>query len=153
MLTLFCDTETPFPAELVRVFFLLFQVALGLMQLMPIDVRYGVCNDMAVQVVFVLVDAEKVLKSVEKFLYKPPADLKALGCGNLLIFMEADDVVSIHPARVFSPLLLLAQEAPVHAVLVYLVGTVGACDIDISFLNLVAAEDVCDDGAHCSVAF
>ena len=108
------------------------------MQLMPVDKRNGVRNDMAVQVVFVLVDPEEGLEATKEPVYELPPDLKTLGRRDPLVFMKADDVVRIHPARVFSPLLLLFQEAPVHTVSVYLIRTVRASDIYKSFRDLIA---------------
>ena len=153
MPALFRNTETPFPAELICIRLLLFQVVLSLMQFVTVDVRYSICDDVTVQVVFVLVDTDQALEAVKEFANKLPADFKTLGCRDLFIFVEADNVVGIHSARVFSPLLLLVQETLIHAVFVYFVRLVGACDIDITFLHLVAAEDVCYDGDHCAVAF
>lgn len=152
MPALFRNTKPPVPAELICVRFLLFQVMPGLMQLMPVDKGNGVRNDMAVQVVFVLVDPEEGLEAAKEPVYELPPDLKALGRRDPLVFMKADDVVRIHPARVFSPLLLLFQEAPIHAVSVYLIRTVRASDIYKSFRDLIAPEDICDDVAHCTVA-
>ena len=146
------NTEALVVAELIGVCFLLFQILFSLMQLMPVDKGNGVCNDMAVQVVFVLVDPEEGLEAAKEPVYELPPDLKTLGRRNPLVFMKADDVVRIHPARVFSPLLLLFQEAPVYTVSVYLIRTVRASDIYKSFRDLIAPEDICDDVAHCTVA-
>ena len=123
------------------------------MQLMPIDKRNGVRNDMAVQMVFVLVDAEQGLKAAKESPGKGSSDLKALSRRDPFIFVEADDVMGIHPPRVFSPLLLLVQEASVHTFPVYLIRSIRAGDIDISFRDLIAAEDISDDVLHCPVAF
>ena len=78
---------------------------------------------MAVQVVFVLMDPEEGLEAAKEPVYEFPSDLKTLGRSDPLVFVKADDVVGIHPARVFSPLLLLVQEAPIHAFSIYLIRT------------------------------
>ena len=134
MSALFRNAQPARPAEIIGVGFLLFKVMFGLMQFVTVDVRYSIGDDMAVQVVLVLVDADQALEAVEEFASKLPADIKALCCGDLFIFVKADDVVRIHPARVFSPLLLLFQEAPVHTVSVNTLRAVGAGDIDITLL-------------------
>ena len=152
MSSLFCHIKAPVTAELICISLLFFKIVLGLVQLMAVDVRYSVRDDMAVQVVFVLVDADQVLELIEEPGCKLSADIKALCCGDPFIFVEADDVVGIHPARIFSPLLLLVQEAPVHTAFVYLVGSVGTGDIDKAFRDLVAPEDIGDDVAHRPVA-
>ena len=97
-------------------------------------------------------DPEEGLEAAKEPVYEFPSDLKTLGRSDPLVFVKADDVVGIHPARIFSPLLLLVQEAPIHAVSIYLIRTVRTCDIDKSFRDLIAPEDICDDVAHCTVA-
>ena len=97
-------------------------------------------------------DADKVLESVKELAGKLSSDLKAQGRSDPLVFVKAYDVVGIHPARVFPPLLLLVQEAPVHALPVYLVGCVRTDDIDIALGDLIAPEDVGDDVAHGPMA-
>ena len=97
-------------------------------------------------------DPEEGLEAAKEPVYEFPSDLKTLGRSDPLVFVKADDIVGIHPARIFSPLLLLVQEAPIHTVSVYLIRTVRTCDIDKSFRDLIAPEDICDDVAHCTVA-
>ena len=98
-------------------------------------------------------DPEEGLEAAKEPVYEFPSNLKTLGRSDPLVFVKADDVVGIHPARIFSPLLLLVQEAPIHTVSVYLIRTVRTCDIDKSFRDdLIAPEDICDDVAHCTVA-
>ena len=97
-------------------------------------------------------DPEEGLEAAKEPVYEFPSDLKTLGRSDPLVFVKADDVVGIHPARVFSPLLLLVQEAPIHAFSIYLIRTVRTCDIDKSFRDLITPEDICDDVAHCTVA-
>ena len=96
---------------------------------------------MTVQMVFVLVDADQALETTEEFVNEHPPNLEALCCGDLFIFVKADDVVGIHPARIFSPLSFFLQEA-----------SVGTGDIDITFRDLIVAEDIGDNVAHCPVA-
>ena len=97
-------------------------------------------------------DPEEGLEAAKEPVYEFPSDLKTLGRSDPLVFVKADDIVGVHPARIFSPLLLLVQEAPIHAVSIYLIRTVRTCDIDKSFRDLIAPEDICDDVAHCTVA-
>lgn len=93
MPALFCNTQSALSAEIIGVGFLFFEVMFGLMQFVTIDVRYGIGDDMAVQVVLILVDADQALEAVKEFANKLPADLKTLGCRDLFIFVKADDVV------------------------------------------------------------
>ena len=97
-------------------------------------------------------DPEEGLEAAKEPVYEFPSDLKTLGRSDPLVFVKADDVVGIHPSRIFSPLLLLVQEAPIHAFSIYLIRTVRTCDIDKSFRDLITPEDICDDVAHCTVA-
>ena len=57
-------------------------------------------------------DPEEGLEAAKEPVYEFPSDLKTLGRSDPLVFVKADDIVGIHPARIFSPLLLLVQEAP-----------------------------------------
>ena len=107
---------------------------------------------MTVQMVFVLVDADQALETTEEFVNEHPPNLEALCCGDLFIFVKADDVVGIHPARIFSPLSFFLQEAPVHTGPVNTSRSVGTGDIDITFRDLIVAEDIGDNVAHCPVA-
>ena len=56
-------------------------------------------------------DPEEGLEAAKEPVYEFPSDLKTLGRSDPLVFVKADDVVGIHPARVFSPLLLLVHES------------------------------------------
>ena len=89
----FRNAQPAFSAEIIGVGFLFFKVMFGLMQFVTVDVRYGIGDDMAVQVVFVLMDTDQALEAVKEFANKLPADLKTLGCRDLFIFVKADDVV------------------------------------------------------------
>ena len=93
MSALFRNAQPARPAEIIGVGFLLFKVMFSLMQFVTVDVRYSIGDDMAVQVVLVLVDADQALEAVKEFANKLPADLKTLGCRDLFIFVKADDVV------------------------------------------------------------
>ena len=93
MSALFRNAQSARSAEIIGIGFLFFKVMFGLMQFVPVDVRHGIGDDMAVQVVLVLVDADQALEAVEEFANKLPADLKTLGCRDLFIFVKADDVV------------------------------------------------------------
>ena len=68
------------------------------MQLSSIDVGNGIRDDMNVKMVFVLMDTYQALMSREKFLAEFSSDLQALLRRDLLVFVEADDVVRIHPS-------------------------------------------------------
>jgi len=68
------------------------------MQLPAIDVGDGVRDDVDVKMVFVLVDADQALMSWKEFLTEFSTDLQTLLWRNLLVFVEADDVVRIHPS-------------------------------------------------------
>ncbi len=66
------------------------------MQLSSIDVGNGIRDDMNVKMVFVLMDTYQTLMSREEFLTELSSDLQALLRRDLLVFVEADDVVRIH---------------------------------------------------------
>ena len=66
------------------------------MQLSSIDVGNGIRDDMNVKMVFVLMDTYQTLMSREEFLTELSSDLQALLRRDLLVFVEAEDVVRIH---------------------------------------------------------
>ncbi len=98
MLSLLGERKTSVGTELVGEGFLLFQTHLRLMQLPAVDVGNCVCDDVDVKMIFVLVDTDQALMPWKEFLTEFSADLQALLWGNLLVFVEADDVVCIHPS-------------------------------------------------------
>ena len=103
MLSLLSERKTFVDAELVGEDLLLFQIHLRLMQLTSVDVGDGVRDDMDVKMVFVLVDADQALISRKEFFAEFSSDLQTLLRGDLLVLVETDDVVCIHPPGILFP--------------------------------------------------
>ena len=99
----FSDGQTLFLAELVGKHFLLLQILFRLMQFVPVDIRNRVRNDMAVQMVFILVDTDQGLVIREKLIGKLASHIEDFGRGDLLVLMKTYDVVRVHPSGIFVP--------------------------------------------------
>ena len=101
--SLLCDGESSFAAEAVRELFLPFKILSCLMDLMTVEIGYGICDYMCVYMILVLMHADDVLESGEIFLGKYPGKIERLCLRYIFIFVKADDVVGIHAARILVP--------------------------------------------------
>ena len=92
-----------FLTELVGKRFLLLQILFCLMQFVAINIRNGVRNNVAVQMVFILVNTDQGLVIREKPAGKLASHIENFGRGDLLVLMKTYNVVRIHPSRIFVP--------------------------------------------------
>ncbi len=100
---------------------------------------------------FVLMDSYKILVLREEFICKCPAYFHTCLRGYDLVFVEADDVMSIHSSGVFVPQMLFPQERLIDFIPVDDCVAVGTGNFYISFFDFVASEDIFDNVPHCSV--
>lgn len=110
--------QSPFKAEFVGKLLLMFKIPFGLMQLHTVNVRNTVGDDMAVQVIFILMHTNQILMTGEKLFSKFFSDFKHLLWCDLFIFMEADDVVGIHSSGVFIPESLFSKPRLIDFIIV-----------------------------------
>ena len=148
VLSLLRERKTFVDAELVGKDFLFFQIHLRLVQLTSVDVGDGVRDDMDVKMVFVLVDADQALISRKEFFAEFSSDLQTLLRGDLLVLVETDDVVCIHPPGVFLPEPLLLEECPVDIIVSDPGWFIGAGNVDIAVQDLPVLEDIFDHVPH-----
>lgn len=148
VLSLLSERKTFVDAELVGEDLLLFQIHLRLMQLTSVDVGDGVRDDMDVKMVFILVDADQTLISRKEFFAEFSSDLQTLLRGDLLVLVETDDVVCIHPPGVFLPEPLLLEECPVDIIVSDPGWFIGAGNVDIAVQDLPVLEDIFDHVPH-----
>ena len=106
---------------------------------------------MAVQMFFILVDTDNTLKSVEEFVCKLFSEFKDLSGSNSFIFMEADEVVSIHPAGVFIPESFFCKPGLIDLIIGNGISGIGSCDFSESFFDLFMAENIFENISHRSV--
>ena len=116
MFSLRGEREASVDAELVGKGFLLFQIHLRLMKLTAIDVGDRVGDDVDVEVLLVLMHTDQALMPREELLAEFSPDLETLLRRDLLVMMEADDVVCIHSSGVFIPEPLFRKERSVDII-------------------------------------
>ena len=148
VLSLLRERKTFVDAEFVGKDFLFFQIHLRLVQLTSVDVGDGVRDDMDVKMVFVLVDADQALISRKEFFAEFSSDLQTLLRGDLLVLVETDDVVCIHPPGVFLPEPLLLEECLIDMIVGDPGWFIGAGNVDIAVQDLPVLEDIFDHVPH-----
>ena len=153
MMTFFSNGQPSFKAKAVGKFFLLFKIAPGLMQLPPINIGNTVGDDMTMQVVFILMHTDHILMIRKKPFCKFCADFKDLLRCHLLVFVEADDVMGIHPPGVFIPEPLLGKPGLIDFIIVNGLTWIRTGDFDITLFYLFVTKDVFEDVPHGPVAF
>lgn len=152
MFPFFRDSKASFPAEGIRIRFLLFEVMFCLVQLTAVDVGDRVRHDMDVQVVLVLMDPDQVLVFGKEPVGKRASDFEAFVRVYGFILMEADDVMGVHAPRIFTPYPLLEEEGLIYIVPVDPIRAVRTGDLHEPIFHLVIPEHVGDDVPHCAVA-
>lgn len=90
-------------AELIGKRLLLFQILFRLMQFMPVNIRNGVRDNVAVQMIFVLMNTDQGLVIREKLIGKLTSHIEDFGRSDLLVLMKTYDVVRVHPSGIFVP--------------------------------------------------
>ena len=148
VLTLLRKRKTFVDAKLIGEDFLLFQDHLRLVQLAAVDVGDGVRDDMDMEMILVLVDADQALISRKEFPTEFPSDLQTLLRGDLLVFVEADNVMGVHPPGVFLPEPLFREECLIDIIVSDSGWFIGAGDIDIALQDLPVLEDILDHIPH-----
>jgi len=103
MPSLFGNCKSAFLAKGVSELLLTLKVTFRLVQFVSVLEGNGVRDDMAVQVVSVLVDPDDALVTGEELAHEFLTDLENLRRCNRLVLMEADDVVCVHPTGVLVP--------------------------------------------------
>lgn len=99
----FRNGKPPFLTELIGKCFLLFQILFCLVQFMSVYIRNRVCNNVTVQVVFILMDADQGLVIWEKLIGKLAPHIENFRRRDLFVLMKTYDVVRIHPSGIFIP--------------------------------------------------
>lgn len=97
------DRETKSFAQLIGEILLAFQVPPCLVELPAVNEGHGICDDVNVKVVFVLMDADQVLVFGEELIGKCPSYAHAHVGSNSLVPVKADDVVGVHPPGILVP--------------------------------------------------
>ena len=141
------------PANVVGKLFLLLQVSFCLVELPAVKIGDAVGHDMAMQMLLVLMYADKVLEAREEFFGKCLSDLQHLPWRNRLVFVEADDVVRVHPPGVFLPEPLFSKPGPIERVIIDRFPGERSGDLDVALLDFFIAQDIFKDVPHCPVAF
>ncbi len=142
MFSLLRDRKPHFTAQSVRKLLLFLQVALCLVELLPVGKRDRIGDHVKVEVVPVLVNPDEALVVRKELPGEPHADLKALLRRDRLVPVEADHVVGVHPSRLLSPQLLFLKERVVYAVPCDLAWGIGAGHDRESVPDLVLPKDV-----------
>ncbi len=116
MLALFSNGQPHLKAEIIRKILLPLKIMLGLMQFSPVNEGNCISDHMYMKVFPVLMHSNQSLVIGEEAFAKLLPDIQAHGWGDLLIFMEADHVMSIQPPAVLSPNLLFIQKCLIHSI-------------------------------------
>ena len=96
MMPFFSYCKSSLQAEIIGKFLLTLKIMLGLVELVTVNVGYGVYNDMTVEMFFVLVDTDNILMSGEKSFGLQLAHLKDFCRCYLFIFVKAHNIMGIH---------------------------------------------------------
>ena len=148
----FGNRKTEGETELIREFFLLFEIAFCLVELSSVEVGNGIDHDVTVQVVSVLVDSDHILVPAKETFGVGSADLKDLFRRYLFVFVEADHVVRVHPAGAFAPEFLFAEPFPVHIIIFDDIAGIRTVDIDIALFDFSFTEHILQNIPHRPVA-
>lgn len=112
-----CHAKSPFLTHPVGKILHTLQVSLGIMQLVTIHKTDGISYNVAMHMVPVYMHTHQTLESVKPPLCKFLSKLQRLLRCDWLVLMPRNNVVGIHPARIFVPNPLFFQKGLVHPII------------------------------------
>ncbi len=99
----FCYCKSSLQAKIVGKLLLAIKIMPGLVELLTINVGYGVYNYMTVKMFLVLMDTDNILMSGEKSFGIQLTQLKNLCRCYIFILMKTHDLMGVHPAGILIP--------------------------------------------------
>ena len=116
MFSFFGYGQAPVPAHLVHGFLHVRQVLGGGMELVPILIADRVGHHVKVEMAPVLVNGQKDLVAGKCFFSEFLAKVQHLFWCDFFVFVEGNDVMSAHPARVLVPDFFFLPEGAIHRI-------------------------------------